>query len=192
MARPPAPPTSSSRRGDRPNHDRAVLATRLQALSEASAIANDTRLSRIICTGTSPAWRLTNPGSIAANRMTALGLATPTTNPSSAARRPPRGASACANADTRPRRCRTARAPSHTRYRPPASFTAVNTRADRCTRVPTPSATQMATTSTPTALPRTEASAVRRPCASALPTTNSTLGPGITMRMSDARAKASN
>ncbi len=48
------------------------------------------------------------------------------------------------------------------------------------------------TAAAPTALPATEASAVRRPCASARPTTNSTLGPGITMRMSDARAKASN
>ncbi len=50
----------------------------------------------------------------------------------------------------------------------------------------------MATTSTPTALPTTEASAVRRPCARARPTTNSTLGPGITMRTRDARANASN
>src|SRR5258708_33667204 len=53
MARPPAPPTSSNRRGERANQDRSLLAASPQVLSETSPIMIDTRLSSSICSGTS-------------------------------------------------------------------------------------------------------------------------------------------
>src|SRR5215469_10925255 len=53
--------------------------------------------------------------------------------------------------------------------------------ADRSTIGPMPRATSAAAASSPSSLPSTDASAVRRPCASARPTTNSTVGPGMAM-----------
>lgn len=72
----------------------------------------------------------------------------------------------------------------------PASFTAMNTPAERSTREPIPSATATTSTYEPMTLPSAVATAVRRPCASARPITNSTLGPGITITRSDVAAKA--
>jgi DNA-binding NarL/FixJ family response regulator len=59
IARPPAPPTSAYRRGERANQARTVLAARPQAASEASPMVTEMRASSSICAGTFPA-RSTN------------------------------------------------------------------------------------------------------------------------------------
>lgn len=66
----------------------------------------------------------------------------------------------------------------------------MNTAAERSTREPIPSATPTTSTYEPMTLPSAVATAVRRPCASARPITNSTLGPGITITRSDIAANA--
>ena len=75
MARPPAPPTRLSLRGERANQPRTVLAARPQQLSEARPITMETTLSSSIWTGTCPAARFTNCGSTAANKITAFAVA---------------------------------------------------------------------------------------------------------------------
>ena len=146
MARPPAPPTSANRRGDRANQDRNLLAPSPQVLSDTSPIMIDTRASSSICSGTWPAARFTNCGSTAPNRISALGLVTPTRNPSRTARRSLRACAASANVPASEPRRRNAWIPSQIRYSAPASFSTVNTCAERWTSAPTPTATQIATT----------------------------------------------
>src|SRR5580704_3943863 len=71
------------------------------------------------------------------------------------------------------------------------TLTTTNAVAERCRIAPRPTATNAATTKLPAAWPHAVASAVRRPCASARPTTNSTPGPGMTISTSDAMVKPS-
>src|SRR6516165_11941949 len=71
------------------------------------------------------------------------------------------------------------------------TLTTTNAAAERCKIAPRPTATNAATTKLPAACPHAVASAVRRPCASARPTTNSTPGPGTTISTSEASAKPS-
>jgi hypothetical protein len=67
----------------------------------------------------------------------------------------------------------------------------VNTATDWAATAPKPNATTTTTSAAPVVLPATLVSAARRPCASARPTMNSTLGPGITTSTIPARAKVS-
>src|ERR1700683_5194683 len=60
IARPPAPPTSSKRRGERANQARTVLAATAQQQSEITPIVTETRASSSICSGTCPSARFTN------------------------------------------------------------------------------------------------------------------------------------
>ena len=57
----------------------------------------------------------------------------------------------------------------------------MNAATDCSASAPTPTATAITWTYSPTALPMTVSTATRRPLASARPTTNRTLGPGITI-----------
>ena len=82
ITRPPVPPTSSSRRGDRANQARAVPAPSAQELSHSPAMATNVAPSSSICAGTWPACRSTNCGSTAAKNTIAFGLLTPTAIPS--------------------------------------------------------------------------------------------------------------
>ena len=146
MASPPAPPTISTRRGDRANQFRTALAANPQEQSEIAPMNTETSARTSICSGTCPAPRLTNCGRIAPNRMYALGLVRPTTAPSLAARHPSRGGAATAMASASDLRWRIAWMPSQIRYSAPAIFTITNTSADRCSSVPSPTATNAATT----------------------------------------------
>ena len=82
MTRPPVPPISSSRRGDRPNHARADPAAIAHALSDSNATPANTAPSNSSCCGMCPACRSTNCGSTAAKNTIAFGLPMPTMNPS--------------------------------------------------------------------------------------------------------------
>jgi amino acid efflux transporter len=146
MASPPAPPTISTRRGDRANQFRTALAANPQEQSEIAPMNTETSARTSICSGTCPAPRLTNCGRIAPNRMYALGLVRPTTAPSRTARHPSRGGAATAMASASDLRWRIAWMPSQTRYSAPTIFTIANASADRCSSVPSPTATNAATT----------------------------------------------
>jgi len=146
MASPPAPPTISIRRGDRANQFLTALAANPQEQSEIAPMNTETSARTSICSGTCPAPRLTNCGRIAPNRMYALGLVNPTTAPSRAARHPSRGGAATAMASASDLRWRIAWMPSQIRYSAPAIFTTTNASADRCSSVPSPTATNAATT----------------------------------------------
>ena len=74
-----------------------------------------TRPSSSICAGTCPAARLTNCGRMAPNRMTALGLATPTMKPSRIARNGGRSDVSGPAAMVSSCRCRMAWTPSQMR-----------------------------------------------------------------------------
>ena len=82
MTRPPVPPISSSRRGERPNHARADPAAIAHALSDSNATPANTAPSNSSCCGMCPACRSTNCGSTAAKNTIAFGLPMPTMNPS--------------------------------------------------------------------------------------------------------------
>ena len=82
MTRPPVPPISSSRRGDRPNDARADPAAIAHALSDSNATPANTAPSNSSCCGMCPACRSTNCGSTAAKNTIAFGLPMPTMNPS--------------------------------------------------------------------------------------------------------------
>jgi len=69
MASPPAPPTISTRRGERANQLRTALAANPQQLSETAPMTTEISASTSICSGTCPAARCTNCGRIAPNRM---------------------------------------------------------------------------------------------------------------------------
>ncbi len=75
------------------------------------------------------------------------------------------------------------RTPRNTRYAAPSSFSVVNTASERATSDPTPIATNASWSVNPLALPSTVASAARRPSDTPRLITNSTLGPGIRIRM---------
>ena len=146
IARPPAPPTNANRRGDWANQVRTALAATPHAQSETSPMQTDIRASASICPGTCPALRLMNCGRTAPNRMYAFGFVTPTTTPSRSARQPSRVPAADDIATARECRCLIACTPRNTRYTAPASLTAVNTWAERCSSAPRPKATPAATT----------------------------------------------
>ena len=69
IARPPAPPTISNRRGELANQFRTALAANPQAQSETAPMSTDTSASSSICPGTSPPARFTNCGRMAPNKM---------------------------------------------------------------------------------------------------------------------------
>jgi hypothetical protein len=69
IASPPAPPTSSKRRGELANQLRTALAATPQAQSETAPITTETSASSSICPDTDPAARFTNCGRIAPNKM---------------------------------------------------------------------------------------------------------------------------
>ena len=108
IARPPAPPTSSYRRGDRANQERTPLAASPQVQSVASPRQTEMSASSSIWAGTLPSARSMNWGRIAPNKMYDFGLVTPTTTPSRSARQPCRGSPVAANASASDLRCRTA------------------------------------------------------------------------------------
>ena len=99
IASPPAPPTISTRRGERANQARTALAANPQEQSEIAPMNTETSARISIWPGTFPAERFTNCGRIAPNRMYALGLVRPTRAPSRTARHPSRGAAATAIAE---------------------------------------------------------------------------------------------
>jgi len=108
-------PTSSSRRGERAIHARAVPAATAHVLSHTTAMAANTVPSSSIWSGTWPAGASTNCGSTAAKKTIAFGLLTPTTKPSrSSTPVVLRSTSACRAAPSE-RRCRTACTPRKTR-----------------------------------------------------------------------------
>ena len=111
IARPPAPPTSSYRRGDRANQERTPLAASPQVQSEASPRQTEMSASSSIWAGTLPSARSTNWGRIAPNKMYAFGLVTPTISPSRSARQPSLTPLACDIADASECRCRIAWTP---------------------------------------------------------------------------------
>ncbi len=76
-------------------------------------------------------------------------------------------------------------------YAPPAILTTVKAMTDSDTIAPMPSATAVIGTNPPSSLPATLSSPPRRPSDSDRPTTNSTLGPGITINRNDATANVS-
>ena len=125
--------------------------------------------------------RLTNCGRIAARNTTVLGLVAPTVKPWRNERRSDRSAIGAAIAAASDLRSRNVRTPRYTRYAPPTSFSAVNAATDCSASAPTPTATAITWMYSPSALPTTVSTATRRPLASARPTTNRTLGPGITI-----------
>jgi hypothetical protein len=131
MARPPAPPTSSKRRGERANQVRTVLAAYAHEQSEIAPIETETSASSSICAGTCPAPRFTNCGRIAPNKMYAVGFVRPTITPSRSARQPSRGGKATANASASDLRCRIAWTPSQIRYSAPVTLTMTNAWSDR-------------------------------------------------------------
>ena len=77
------------------------------------------------------------------------------------------------------------------RYAAPTTFTTVKTTTDSATSAPTPSATATTIGSRPRVLPTTLHSPARRPSESERPMTNSTVGPGIRVSRTDARANVS-
>lgn len=103
IARPPVPPTSSSRRGDRANQVLTELAGSMRCpkagrsrTTPGSAAASEPGRAR--------PERLTNSGNTTANKTTAFGFATPTTNPFSTAFCCLHCAGGEAKADTSPHR----------------------------------------------------------------------------------------
>jgi hypothetical protein len=76
-------------------------------------------------------------------------------------------------------------------YATPSTFTSVNNGAERWMIAPIPTATAVAWTSSPSAFPATVASPARRPRATDRLISNSTLGPGITIRTNAAAANVS-
>ena len=71
--------------------------------------------SMMICTGTSPAWRSTNCGSMAAKKTITFGLVTPTVNPSITSRAAVLRSTSAPSASASECRCLIACTPRNTR-----------------------------------------------------------------------------
>ena len=185
------PPMSSSRRCERPSQVRTVPAASAHVLSLISAIPAKIAPSAMICTGTLPAWRSTNCGSIAAKNTITLGLVTPTVNPSITILVAVFRSIVAPSASASDWRCLIACTPRNTRYAAPASLSTVNRATDRSTSGPIPNATATTCVNAPTVLPATVATPAPRPSVIARLTVNSTLGPGIAISTNAVTVNAS-
>src|SRR5699024_3063008 len=83
-------------------------------------------------------------------------------------------------------RARTAWTPSQIKYAPPVIFSTRSAVPERWTSGPRPTDTRMTMASRPDEFPITVASPVRQPCARERLITNTTLGPGTTIKMKTA------